>query len=122
MVDPIQREATPGEDIEGTVDHPITVSILNDGFRRLRMSPGAWRHKVEFAEYERSAQNKIQNLYERLVSGDYQFRPLSIVSVSRTNGPQRPISIPILEDKIVQIVVADLLNAIFDHDLRDCAY
>jgi group II intron reverse transcriptase/maturase len=38
------------------------------------------------------------------------------------NGQQRPISIPALEDKIVQKVVVDLMNAIYEQDFLDCSY
>jgi RNA-directed DNA polymerase len=35
---------------------------------------------------------------------------------------QRPISIPALEDKLVQKVMVDLLNAIYEQDFLDCSY
>src|SRR6266705_2286945 len=42
-----------------------------------------------------------------------------IRSTSRT---QRAISIPALEDKIVQKAAVDLLNAIYEQDFLDCSY
>ena len=35
---------------------------------------------------------------------------------------QRPISIPSLEDKIVQKAAADLLSLIWEQDFLDCSY
>jgi retron-type reverse transcriptase len=41
---------------------------------------------------------------------------------AKENGKQRPISIPSLEDKIVQKVVVALMNAIYEQDFLDCSY
>src|SRR5664279_5889536 len=41
---------------------------------------------------------------------------------AKENGKPRPISIPSLEDKIVQKVVVDLMNAIYEEDFLDCSY
>src|SRR5947207_14158947 len=40
----------------------------------------------------------------------------------KEDGKQRPISIPALEDKIVQKVVVNLLNAIYEQDFLDCSH
>ena len=41
-------------------------------------------------------------------------------STPKENGKQRPISIPALEDKLVQKVVVEILNAIYEQDFLDC--
>jgi RNA-directed DNA polymerase len=41
------------------------------------------------------------------------------VDIPKEDGKQRPISIPVLEDKIVQKALVDLLNAIYEQDFLD---
>ena len=42
--------------------------------------------------------------------------------IDKEDGRKRPISIPSLEDKIVQRATVELLNAIFEQDFLDCSY
>jgi RNA-directed DNA polymerase len=49
-------------------------------------------------------------------------RNLCAESISQENGKQRPISIPALEDKIVQKATVEILNAIYEQDFLDCSY
>ena len=54
--------------------------------------------------------------------GQYRAQPLRRIYIPKEDGRQRPISIPSLEDKIVQKAAADLLNAIYEQDFLDCSY
>ena len=73
----------------------------------LRKNASAGIDGVTYAEYETNAEGNIRQLHRRLVAGKYQAQPLRRVYIPKENGKQRPISIPSLEDKIVQKVVVD---------------
>jgi RNA-directed DNA polymerase len=77
---------------------------------------------VTYEEYERDAARNIQTLHKRLKNGKYQAQPLRRVYIPKENGKQRPISIPALEDKIVQKAMVEILNAIYEQDFLDCSY
>jgi len=72
--------------------------------------------------YEGNAGENIRQLHRRLKDGTYQAQPLRRIYIPKEDGKQRPISIPALEDKIVQKVAADILNAIFEQDFLDCSH
>jgi RNA-directed DNA polymerase len=105
-----------------SIAHLITVEKLCEAFGSLRKNASAGIDGVTYVEYETNAEENIRQLHRRLVAGRYQVQPLRRVYIPKENGKQRPISIPSLEDKIVQKVVVDLMNAIYEQDFLDCSY
>src|SRR6201993_3474414 len=105
-----------------SIAHLITPEALYAAFRSLRKDASAGVDGVTYEEYQRDAERKVQELYQRLKDGKYQAQPLRRVYVPKENGKQRPISIPALEDKIVQKAMVEVLNAIYEQDFLDCSY
>jgi RNA-directed DNA polymerase len=64
----------------------------------------------------------LEELHDRLKQGQYRAQPLRRIYIPKEDGRQRPISIPSLEDKIVQKAAADLLQAIYEQDFLNCSY
>jgi retron-type reverse transcriptase len=62
-------------------------------------------------EYQEDAERKIRALHERIKSKRYRAQPLRRVYIPKDGDKERPISIPSLEDKIVQKATVTLLNA-----------
>ena len=105
-----------------SIAHFITPEKMLAAFRNLRKEASAGVDGVTYEEYEKDAEGNIQQLYGRLREGKYRAQPLRRVYIPKENGKQRPISIPTLEDKILQKVVVELLNAIYEQDFLDCSY
>jgi RNA-directed DNA polymerase len=105
-----------------SIAHFITPEKMLATFRKLRKEASAGVDGVRYEEYEKDAEGNIRQLYRRLLEGTYQAQPLRRVYIPKENGTQRPISIPALEDKILQKVVVDLLNAIYEQDFLECSY
>jgi len=105
-----------------SIAHLITVEKLCEAFRSLRKDASAGIDGVTYEQYETNAEENIRQLHQRLKKGKYQVQPLRRVYIPKEDGKQRPISIPALEDKIVQKVVVNLLNAIYEQDFLDCSY
>jgi len=105
-----------------SIAHFITPEKMLATFRKLRKEASAGVDGVRYEDYEKDAEGNIRQLHRRLREGTYQAQPLRRVYIPKENGKQRPISIPVLEDKILQKVVVDLLNAIYEQDFLDCFY
>jgi Transposase IS66 family/Reverse transcriptase (RNA-dependent DNA polymerase) len=106
-----------------SIAHLITEEKLYAAFRNLRKQASAGVDGVTYEEYETNAEENIRQLHRRLVEGTYRSQPLRRVYVPKEDkGKMRPISIPALEDKLVQKVVVELMNAIYEQDFLPCSY
>src|SRR5213593_4344509 len=58
----------------------------------------------------------------RLKRGAYRAKPVRRAYIPKTDGRQRPLGVPTLEDKIVQRAVVEVLNAIYEVDFLGFSY
>jgi group II intron reverse transcriptase/maturase len=100
----------------------ITPEALYAAFASLRKDASAGVDGITHEEYQEDAMENIRQLHRRLKDGTYQAQPLRRVYIPKENGKQRPISIPSLEDKIVQKAMVEVLNAIYEQDFLNCSY
>ena len=105
-----------------SIAHLLTPQALEEAFRGLRKDASAGVDGVTYAEYQANAPERIAALHDRLQSGRYRAQPLRRTYIPKDSGEPRPISIPTLEDKIVQKATVGLLNAIYEQDFLDCSY
>jgi RNA-directed DNA polymerase len=84
------------------IAHRLTPAALMAAFDGLRKDASAGVDGVTYREYEQNIWRNIPTLHHRLVSHHYRAQPLRRVYIPKENGNDRPISIPALEDKIVQ--------------------
>jgi RNA-directed DNA polymerase len=98
------------------------VDALHEAFKDLRKDASAGVDRVTHTEYATEVQKNLEQLHDRLKGGKYRAQPLRRIYIPKEGGRQRPISIPSLEDKIVQKAAVDLLNVIYEQDFLDCSY
>ncbi len=78
--------------------------------------------KVTAEEYAKDLHSNIQNLAERLKGKKYRAKLVRRCWIPKENGKERPLGIPALEDKLVQLACAKLLTAIYEQDFLDSSY
>ena len=105
-----------------SIAHFLTKEALWEAFERLRKDAAAGVDGVTYAEYKEHLVENLGKLHEKLTSGTYRAQPLRRIYIDKEDGRKRPISIPSLEDKIVQRATVELLNAIFEQDFLDCSH
>jgi len=105
-----------------SIAHLLTTAALWEAFESLRKDAAAGVDGVTYADYEEYLVENVRKLHEKLKSKSYRAQPLRRIYIDKEDGRKRPISIPCLEDKVVQRATVELLNAIFEQDFLDCSY
>ncbi len=77
---------------------------------------------VTAAAYEQDLIVNIQDLAERLKTKRYRAKLVRRCYIPKDNGGERPLGIPALEDKLVQMACAKILNAIYEADFLSSSY
>ena len=77
---------------------------------------------VTKAEYEENLEENIEQLERELQSMRYQPSPAKRVYIPRANGKMRGLAIAIYEDKIVQMALKKIIEAIYEPKLPNCMY
>ena len=102
--------------------HVYDVARLRAAFYALKRdaAPGVdgetWRH------YEQALEVNLRDLSERLQRGAYRAKPVRRVYIPKADGRQRPLGVPVLEDKIVQRATVEVLNTIYETDFLGFSY
>lgn len=98
--------------------------VLAEAYRRCRANRGApGVDGVRFEEIESQGREAwLRRLRQELVLGQYRPQPLLRVWIPKANGGQRPLSIPPISDRVVQMAANLILQPIFDGDLSPRQY
>lgn len=106
-----------------SIAHFLTPRALYEAFKELRRDASAGVDGITYRDYQKELGRNLPDLWERVKSGRYRALPLRRVYIPKEDGKsQRAISIPALEDKIVQAATVKLLNAIYEVDFLNCSY
>ena len=95
---------------------------LRECFYQLRKEAAPGVDGVTFQEYEKNLEENLRSLVQRLIHKSYRARRVRRKYIPKGNGKLRPLGIPTLEDKLVQLAVAQILLAIFEADFLPCSY
>ena len=102
--------------------HHVDVVALARAFRRLKRNVSAGIDGVTVMTYEQDLERNLQALGEQVHTGRYRPLPVRRVFIPKSDGGQRPLGVPSLEDKVVQGAVAEVLNAIYEVDFLGFSY
>ena len=98
--------------------------VLLEAYRRCRANAGAAGVDGETFERidARGSEQWVGMLREELVSGRYVPKPLLRVWIPKSNGGQRPLGIPCISDRVVQMAAVLVIGPIFEADLLPQQY
>jgi RNA-directed DNA polymerase len=100
----------------------IDENFLLDCWRDIRKNAACGVDRVSAQEYGESLMDNIRNLVERLKRKTYRARLVRRRWIPKLDGRQRPLGIPVVEDKLLQLAVTRILEAIYEQDFLRCSY
>ena len=106
----------------GDLYRRLNRDVLRLSFLRLRKDAASGVDGVTFQEYERKLENNLEDLEGRLKRKAYRARLVRRKYIPKGNGKLRPLGIPVLEDKLLQMAVTQILLAIYEVDFLPCSY
>jgi RNA-directed DNA polymerase len=77
---------------------------------------------VTWQQYGEDLEAHLQDLAGRLARGAYRALPTRRTYIPKADGRQRPLGVTVLEDKIVQAALVEVLNAIYEVDFLGFSY
>ena len=102
--------------------HHLTQEALRRSFDALDGNAAPGVDGVTKKAYRQNLEENLKSLHERLKSGEYRATPVLRVEIEKPGGGKRPLGIPVLEDKIVQGAVVEILNCIYENDFMGFSY
>src|SRR5258706_1050101 len=106
----------------GDLYRRLNRDVLRLSFFRLRTDAASGVDGVTVQEYERNLESHLGDLEGRLQRKAYRARLVRRKYIPKGNGKLRPLGIPVLEDKLLQMAVTQILLAIYEVDFLPCSY
>jgi len=109
---------------------------LYDRVCRMDVLEAAWKHvgkkgkaagidgvrAEDILAKEGGVKEFLVSLQEELSSKSYRPSPVKRVYIPKADGSKRPLGIPTLRDRVVQMAVVLILEPIFEADFLDCSH
>ena len=100
----------------------MNADLLLDCWSDLNKNAASGVDNVTAQAYEQDLIANIRDLAERLKTKRYRAKLVRRCYIPKDNGGERPLGIPALEDKLVQLACARILNAIYEQDFLPVSY
>ncbi len=114
-----KAKTEPGLRFHSLWDKVWREDILREAFERCRRKAGApGVDAVSFEHIENQGVDQwLGKLKEELREGRYQAQPLLRVWIPKASGGERPLGIPTVKDRVVQMAMVLVIAPVFEADL-----
>lgn len=105
------------------IDKVYRPSTLQEAWRRVAANGGAAGVDGQsIAKFRQREEVYLAELGEALKQGSYRPQPVKRVEIPKGNGQVRPLGIPAVKDRIVQMAIKLVIEPIFEWDFQGGSY
>jgi len=115
----------PGYRFYALYDKVYRGDVLQHAYRLVRSNkgaPGIDGVSFEAIESAEGVEQFLAKLAEEVKNRTYRPLPVRRVMIPKPDGSQRPLGIPTIRDRVVQMAVKLMIEPIFEADFCDCSY
>jgi RNA-directed DNA polymerase len=96
---------------------------LQMAWQRVRSNKGAAGiDRISIERFEGQADQYLQELHQQLKTGTYQPQAVKRVNIPKAGGGTRPLGIPTVKDRVVQMAIKRVIEPIFEQTFRDSSH
>ena len=98
--------------------------VLFEAWKRVKAnkgSSGVDGVKIEDVE-AMGIEKYLSEIKSELMNGKYKPSPVKRVMIPKPDGSERPLGIPTVKDRIVQMATKIAIEPVFEADFRECSY
>lgn len=99
--------------------------ILATAWRRVKRNQGSGGidgQSISYFVEEYGESQFLNEIYLELKQKRYRPQPVRRTYIPKADGKQRPLGIPTIKDRVVQMATKLVIEPIFEADFRDCSF
>ena len=98
--------------------------VLCEAWKRVKANKGSSGvDEIIIEDIEKKGISRcLTEIQSELKSGIYKPLPVRRVMISKPDGSQRPLGIPCVKDRIVQMATKIAIEPVFEADFKECSY
>jgi retron-type reverse transcriptase len=100
----------------------LNEEFLFESWRYIHKDAAYGVDEISAEEYGQNLEENIRDLVGRLKRGSYRAKLVRRKYIPKGEGKMRPLGIPAIEDKLLQVAVKRILEAIYEQDFLRCSY
>lgn len=105
-----------------SIYHLMNKELLLESHLELGRKKAKGIDGISKEEYERNLDENLEELLKRLKNKSYKPMPTLRTYIPKSNGKQRPLGIACYEDKIVQLALKKVIEAVFEPRFLDAMH
>jgi RNA-directed DNA polymerase len=106
-------------------DKVCRTDVMWEAWKRVkanRGSAGIGRIMIQHIVQEYGEEQFVRDTQEQLQENAYCPKPVRRKDIPKGDGKTRPLGIPVIRDRLVQMATKIILEAIFEADFKDCSF